>query len=138
MSDGLDRDELISLLETLGSDNDEEALTAARVLDGKVSAAGASWNELLARHIGRPEGDVEESGAAALDLGDLGDLENLPADASARNAESLKLIEKLLARSEISAELRQELEDYKADIAEGDFTDSDHRYIRALCKRLSA
>src|SRR3546814_1221902 len=38
----LDRAELISLLETLGSDNDEEVLAAARVLDTKVTAAGRS------------------------------------------------------------------------------------------------
>ncbi len=36
----LDRAELISLLETLGSENDEEVLAAARVLDTKVTAAG--------------------------------------------------------------------------------------------------
>lgn len=32
----LDRAELISLLETLGSENDEEVLAAARVLDTKI------------------------------------------------------------------------------------------------------
>ena len=138
MSDGLDRDELISLLETLGSDNDEEALTAARVLDGKVKAAGSDWDELLSDRIGKRDDNSEDFEGPSLDLGELGDLEKLPADAAAKNAESLKLIEKLLARTEISAELRQELEDYKADIAEGDFSDGDHRYIRALCKRLSA
>lgn len=137
MSEGLDRDELISLLETLGSENDEEALTAARVLDGKVTAAGVNWEDLLAERIGMDEEDTE-SDEAALDLGEVGDLDKLPADAAAKNAESLALIEKLLSKAGLSADLREELEDYKTDIAENDFTDGDHRYIRALCKRLSA
>lgn len=139
MTERLDRAELISLLETLGSDNDEEALTAARVLDGKVTAAGTSWDQLLSERIGQDEeDDAEESSAAPLDRDELGDLDDLPADVSARNSESLALIEKLLGRSGLSAELREELEDYKKDIAEEEFTDGDHRYIRALCKRLSA
>ncbi len=137
MSDGLDRDELISLLETLGSENDEEALAAARVLHGKVSAAGVTWDALLAERSGGPEDESEEE-EAGLDLGDLGDLDKLPGDSAAKNAESLKLIGKLLAKSDISEDLRRELEDYKTDIAENDFSDSDHRYLRALCKRLSA
>lgn len=136
MSDRLDRDELISLLETLGSDKDDEALAAARVLHGKVSAAGVTWDALLAEPAGDPADAAEQS--ARLDLGDLEDLDELPGNAAAKNAESLKLIEKLLAKSDISEDLRQELQGYKADIAENDFTDSDHRYIRALCKRLSA
>jgi hypothetical protein len=139
MSDGLDRKELISLLETLGSDDDEEALAAARALSGKVAAAGASWDELLAAtDPGAETPEETESAEPARDLGELGDLESLPADTDAKNAESLALIEKLLARGAQTETLRQELEGYKQDIAAGEFTDSDHRYIRALCKRLSA
>ncbi|WP_193367443.1 hypothetical protein [Pelagibius marinus] len=135
MTGSLDRGELISLLETLGSDNDEEALAAARVLDTKVKVAGSTWDELLLANLGA---EAAESGGAAYDLGDLGNLDELPADAAAKNAESLALIAKLLAKPDNSDEFRQELEDYKADIAAGEFTDSDHRYLRALCKRLSA
>jgi len=140
MAGRLDRDELISLLETLGSDNDEEALAAARVLDTKVATAGSAWDELLAPGIGAEAAD--SGGGAAhdpgFDLGDLGNLDKLPDDTAAKNSESLALIEKLLAKSDNSDEFRQELEDYKADIAAGEFTDGDHRYLRALCKRLSA
>mgnify|MGYP003571162925 CR=1 FL=1 len=136
MAGRLDRDELISLLETLGSDNDEEALAAARVLDTKVTAAGSAWDELLAPGIGAEAAD--SGGGAGIDLGDLGNLDELPADAAAKNSESLALIEKLLAKTDNSDEFRQELEDYKSDIAAGEFTDADHRYLRALCKRLSA
>lgn len=135
MTGRLDREELISLLETLGSDNDEEALAAARVLDTKVTAAGTEWSSLLAPDIGA---DSEDSSGAGYDLGDVGNLDELPADAAAKNAESLALIEKLLAKADNSDEFRQELEGYRADIAAGEFTDGDHRYLRALCKRLSA
>lgn len=145
MTGHLDRDELISLLETLGSDNDEEALAAARVLDTKVNAAGSNWSDLLAPAAGADgeDGGGEDDGAAGdaapgYDLGDLGNLDELPQEDAAKNNESLALIEKLLAKAASSEELRRELEDYKADIAAGDFTDGDHRYLRALCKRLSA
>lgn len=141
MTGRLDRDELIALLETLGSDNDEEALAAARVLDTKVNAAGTSWSALLAPGNGA-DGDEDSSeavdAAPGFDLGDLGNLDELPQDDATKNNESLALIEKLLAKAASSEELRRELEGYKADIAAGEFTDGDHRYLRALCKRLSA
>lgn len=131
MTDGLDRVELISLLETLGSENDEEVLAAARVLDTKVAAAGTSWNVLLAPGIGAA--DDEEAG----DEPEVAPDAAPPADVAARNAESLALIDKLLSRSGHSEDLRQELEGYKADIAEGEFTDADHSYLRALYRRLN-
>lgn len=125
----LDRAELISLLETLGSDKDDEVLAAARVLDTKVAAAGTSWNLLLAASVGAEETDddaeLAEPGTA------------LPADAAERNAESIALIDRLLARGGHSEELREELEGYKSDIAEGEFTDADLKYLRALYKRLN-
>lgn len=125
----LDRAELISLLETLGSDNDEEVLAAARVLDTKVAAAGTSWSVLLAPGVGAPADEPDADAAAEPGAA-------LPADAAERNAESLALIGKLLARGGQSDELRQELEGYKADIAAGEFTDADLSYLRALARRL--
>jgi hypothetical protein len=127
----LDRAELISLLETLGSENDEEVLAAARVLDTKVAAAGTSWSVLLAAGIGAAADESAEDVEAAPG-------EALPADAAAKNAESLALIDRLLARSGHSDDLRQELEGYKVDIAEGEFTDADHSYLRALYRRLTS
>jgi len=53
------------------------------------------------------------------------------------DAESLALIEKLLARPAASEAFRREMEDYKSDIAEGAFTDADRKYLHALHKRLS-
>src|SRR3546814_17702559 len=63
--------------------------------------------------------------------------EPLPADEAQRNAESLTLIERLLARSGQSEALREELEGYRSDIAAGEFNDPDHQYLSPLYKRLS-
>ncbi len=57
--------------------------------------------------------------------------------AGAKDAESLALIEKLLAKSNISADMREELKGYKIDIAEREFDARDRRYISAIHKRLS-
>ena len=57
--------------------------------------------------------------------------------ASAKHADSMALIDKLLAKSGISADMREELKGYKTDIAEGDFAARDRRYISAIYKRLS-
>ncbi len=59
------------------------------------------------------------------------------AKSAAKHADSIALIDKLLAKSSISAGLREELEGYKTDIAEGEFEARDRRYIRAIHKRLS-
>ena len=50
--------------------------------------------------------------------------------------ESRALIDRLLARSDISEALKSELEGYKADIAAGSFEEADGRYLRQLAKRL--
>ena len=47
MSEPLERDEVIKLLNVLGSDKDEEALLAARALHSKIAQASLSWDELL-------------------------------------------------------------------------------------------
>jgi len=132
----LDREELISLLETLGSENDEEVLAAARVLDTKVSAAGTSWNVLLAAGIGAASATSATEAEADDDAAPAPSSE-LPADEAAKNAESLSLIDRLLARGGHSDAFREELEGYKADIAAGEMTDADHGYLRALYKRLT-
>jgi hypothetical protein len=42
-----------------------------------------------------------------------------------------------LAKSGISKDLREALESYESDIAEGDFEEADRRCLRALYQRLS-
>ena len=59
-----------------------------------------------------------------------------PAEMAEKNAASLALIDKLLAKSDISDSFREELDEYKKDIASGDFMEADRRYVAALHKRL--
>ncbi len=136
MTEPLEREELVALLNKLGSADDAEVLAAARDLHGRVEAAETTWEALIAS---------EDQGLAAEDALDEADEflpeaaeeeERSPEAQNADNAEALALIEKLLARPDTSEDLREELEGYKTDIAEGEFTAADHRYLRALVARL--
>ncbi|WP_422367684.1 hypothetical protein [Pelagibius sp.] len=142
MTEPLQRDELIALLSKLGSPEDEEVLTAARQLHGNLEAAGTSWDELILPE--EPE-DYEPAldDEAEDEFEDEGEEEAVedeplsPEQQTAQNAEALALIEKLLARPDSSAALREELEGYKEDIAEDEFTAADYRYLLALQARLT-
>lgn len=143
MTETLDRDELIGLLNSLGSEDDAEALAAARRAQALVAGAGVSWDELLVpeesaeedRELDEEPTEAEEEPTEAEEEPAEAE-EEPPAEAAEKNAESLALIGKLLARKDISQELREELEGYKADIAEGDFTEADRTYLRAVSQRL--
>ena len=139
MTEPLNRDDVIGLLKSLGSERDEEVLAAARQVHDRITAAGMTWEDLLWPDDG---GDLD----ALDDSDDVDDTEDsdvedeapeTPGDKAKRDAEALTLIDKLLARPSISDDFRQELLDYKIDIAEGDFAPADHRYLQALDKRLS-
>jgi hypothetical protein len=143
-----DRAAVIDLLEKLGESDDSEALAAARDLHGLVSGSGLTWDDLLV-----PDG--EAAGASdAYDDSDDNDLDDDDVDEgeeeeagdseldeqvvpTGETADDIKLIDSLLERKDISAALREELEGYKEDIKEGDFTASDRQYLGALQKRLS-
>ena len=132
MTDTLDRQTVIELLNRLGEEQDSDVLEAARTLHGQISDSGMSWEELL----------VPEDGAAEPEYGDAEEDEEqeesrAPLPPVGDDTDTLDLIEKLLARPGISDEFREELEDYKTDIADGEFEESDHRYVRALYARLS-
>ena len=143
MTEPLKRDEVVGLLERLGSEPDEEVLEAARQVHARITAAGMTWDDLLVPdQVDSVTDDSDDIGDTddADDAGyeDLDDESAEPAaEAAGKNAESLTLIDKLLAKSGISQDLREELKGYKADIAEGDFGDGDRRYLRAINARLS-
>ena len=59
MSEPLERDEVIELLNSLGSEKDEEALLAARALHSKIAQASLSWDELLVAD-GTEDNELEE------------------------------------------------------------------------------
>ena len=132
-----DRDNVIELLEQLGEPDDVQALSAARNLHGIISDSGLTWDDLLV-----PDGEAtteqDHYGDEDFDDADEGepdfDDEVVPTGEAAAD---IKKIVKLLERKDISAALREELEGYKEDIEEGDFTASDRQYLSALQKRLS-
>ena len=124
MAEPLDRDTMIHLLNRLGSENDADVLEAARYLHERVAESGASWDELLvATFEGAREPEAEPPATKA--------------PARPAGGDALALVETLLARSDISTELREELEGYKSDIAANEFGESDRRYLAALYERLS-
>jgi hypothetical protein len=117
----LDRAALIERLQLLGAESDEAALQAARDAAGMVRAAGTTWAELL----GADTAPAAEAESAA------------PQD-KAPMSEHVRLVERLLARRDISDTLRGDLNDFKQQIAAGTLDKTDADYLRALAKRLNA
>lgn len=121
---GIDRGSMIERLQLLGAESDETALKAARELDRMVREADASWDELLggagAETVPAPAEAAPPSGKAA------------PAGDDAR------IVDRLLARKDISDTLRNDLKEFRQQIASGTFDRMDADYVRALAKRLNA
>lgn len=127
MTEPLNRNEIIALLERLGGDDDADVLTAARTLHAATADAGTAWADLL---VPENDGDTGAAEPAAVEV-------TIPTDATGRDAEALALIKKLLARSGVTETFREEMEGYQRDIAEGEFENADYQYLVALQKRLS-
>jgi hypothetical protein len=160
MAEDLDRDRIIGLLESLGSERDEDVVEAAREIHAQVTAAGVTWDALLAP-VGTAVDEAFEEGTADEEAAEPAEADGeaaeheeadgedaqfaeadgedaAPTPARDRgNKESLALIARLLAKSDISKDMREELQGYKEDIAEGEFEDMDRKYLRALHARLT-
>ena len=140
MSATLERNQVIELLDKLGSEQDEDVLAAARMLHSQITESRMGWGDLL---VG-DEPEVEEE-AQVDSLPDEGDENDDIAEDTVEpdtrftgdETQTLSLIEKLLARDGISSEFREELEEYKTDISDGIFESSDHRYVHAVYERLT-
>lgn len=129
----LDRENIIRLLNQLGSKSDEEILTSARALQEQIKGAGADWNDLL---VGQdtPEAEIEAEPENIDQKKDTTeDSKNIT---ELSDAEASKIIDKLLSKEDITEYLKEELEDYKEDIKEGEFEASDRSYLISLNKRL--
>ena len=150
MAEDLDRDGIIGLLESLGSERDEDVVEAAREIHARVTAAGVPWDALLAPVGTAVDAAFEEETAvdATFAEGTADEEAAEPAEADGEDAapaaprdrgnkESLALIARLLAKSDISKDMREELQGYKEDIAEGEFEDMDRKYLRSLHARLT-
>ncbi len=158
MTEPLERDEVVGLLKRLGSEPDAEVLEAARQVHARITAAGMTWDDLLVPDQAADDTDDTDEAEETDDADDADDADDIDdtddaddagyedledesaepaAETAAKNAESLTLIGKLMAKSGISQDLREELKGYKADIAEGDFEEADRQYLRAISERLS-
>lgn len=124
------RKELVELLDSLGSDEDDEVLQAGRQLHARITDADLSWDDLL---VAGGSGDGSDSRAADADGPDGGP----KTEANPSDEESLSLIADLLALPDCSEDLREELAGYKADIGRNELDDADRRYVGALHKRLA-
>ena len=131
MDQDLERSEVVELLRRLGETEDEVVLQAARDLHEKISRAGYDWDTLLA-----PDDDDEISDENDNDDYDEEDSASFSTTAS-ETGKSLALIESLLSNKDISDSLRDELQGYKEDIGENDFTESDAAYMATLAARLN-
>jgi hypothetical protein len=135
----LDRPGIIELLGRLGAESEQTVVQAARELHAKVGESGLTWDDLL-----RPESDIAGADAerqdASLDTTLDADqpVENAGEPSAADKAEAARLIERLLARKNLSSNLREDLADLKSTIVDGTFDATDSRYVRALAKRLGA
>jgi hypothetical protein len=135
----LDRPAIVDLLGRLGDENEQTVVQAARDLHAKVAQSGLTWDDLLRSEtdIAGPDAEPRELPADAASEADqpaetAGDL------SAVDKAEAARIIDRLLARKNLSDTLREDLGDLKRTIDDGTFDATDNRYVRALAKRLGA
>ena len=135
MSADLNREDILALLNKLGSADDAEVLGTARELNRQVKAAGVSWDALLASDTDDDDDDViaysgsDDETVLVAPNADHGGLND------ADKAEARALIDAIGALK-VSDTTRDELADYAADLLENRMEQMDLRYLRALKKRL--
>ena len=105
MSENLNRDKVLYLLDELGSDDDTEVLQAAKELKNNLATAGVTWDDLLLpyeenENLESSPVSSTEDGSQSPKSGDL-DFES----------ETIALIDDLLSDSNRSEEMREELKE---------------------------
>ena len=108
-----------------------------------MAESGLTWDDLLRLEAEFAGADAERqdvSPDSPLDATSEGDqpAETAGEPSAADKAEAARLIERLLARKNLSSNLQEDLADLKSAIVDGTFDATDSRYIRALAKRLGA
>ena len=136
----LDRQKFIDLLDKLGDQSDDEALTAARDLHAQLVVSGLTWDDLLLPEEPDLESEEPDLESEEPDLeAEEPDLETEVGEfllSEEEIKEALALISQITEFG-VSKETREELEDYKTDINDGEFEQMDLSYLRALHKRLA-
>lgn len=143
MAEEIDRNEFLRLCGRLGNSNDTDIAAAGRALTTILATAGRSWDEIvnLPTNDAEPADETadkpEELEEAAEDEAFLNEDAAEESEPAPSNSQALVTIDKLLARRELSGDLRAEIELYKSDIAAGTFDAADARYLKALARRLA-
>ena len=127
MHANLERQKFIDLLNKLGDPNDDEVIAAARDLHAQVVVSGLTWDDFLFPEEEEEEEEEEEAEAEE---------EEEPPLSEEEEKEALSLINQI-SELGVSAETKEELEEYKIDIKEGEFEKMDLKYLQALHKRLA-
>ena len=138
MRTDLERGDFLALLEKLKSEEDDEVLGVVRDINAKMTVAGVSWDDLLISQ------DVTQEDSADDDKDEDGQ-ESGRENVSDDNFEPLNDEERQEAENLISAikgmkvskATKQEIDEYRDDLREGEFEQMDLRYLRALKARLS-
>ena len=144
MDQKLERETVIELLGRLGDENDDTVLATARSLHAVIQGANVNWNDLLV-----PDGSVDTGSYEDEEVEDVNVVsasyededEEVEDDEFVQSpvtdsSESMALINKMLNASNVSDALREELQGYKEDISENEFTTSDAAYLKVLVERL--
>ena len=119
----MDRNSFIALLDKLGDADDATCLAAAREIHQRMQQSNLQWSDLLVPVDGGDPAEVAEAE---------------PLDEPAKPAsEDYALIDRLLARGGLSEDTREELTGMRADIASGEFSARDRKYLQSLDARLS-
>lgn len=138
MRTDLERGDFLALLEKLKSEEDDEVLGVVRDINAKMTVAGVSWDDLL---ISQDETQEDSADDDKDEDGQKSGRENVSDD----NFEPLNDEERQEAENlinaikgmKVSEATKQEIDEYRDDLREGEFEQMDLRYLRALKARLS-
>ena len=138
MRTDLERGDFLTLLEKLKSEEDDEVLGVVRDINAKMTVAGVSWDDLLISQDETQEDnadddkdkDGQESGRENVSDDNFEPLN----DEERQEAENLI---NAIKGMKVSEATKQEIDEYRDDLREGEFEQMDLRYLRALKARLS-
>jgi len=138
MRTDLERGDFLALLEKLKSEEDDEVLGVVRDINAKMTVAGVSWDDLL---ISQDETQEDSADDDKDEDGQESGRENVSDDNSEPlNDEERQEAENLINAikgMKVSKATKQEIDEYRDDLREGEFEQMDLRYLRALKARLS-
>ena len=135
----LDRKKFLELLNTLGDDDREKVLAAAKDLHAQVVVAGISWENLLVPDAEQNKSDTTNEPEEEQTRSSTGSESDNKVLSQEEREEALFLIKKI-SELNVSSETIKDMEDYKIEIEDEDgiFETMDLQYLRSLHNRLTS